>query len=151
MKVYRIARDKYVKDLTGTGAKLHGGRWNPKGLAVLYTAQHKSLAALELLVHLDKNTVPDDLQILTIEVPDIEIKEFDVLEFKKLLNDIDSLPKFKESGKKWILEKKSLALKIPSVLIPGEFNILINPEHKSFKVIKILKLEDFQYDDRFFI
>lgn len=151
MIVYRIARDKYIEDLTGTGAKLHGGRWNPKGISILYTAQNKSLAALELLVHLDKNSVPDDLQIISLEFPDNEIIVFDKKQYKKLIEDNNSLPKFKETGKTWILSNKSLGLKVPSVLIPGESNILINPAHKSFKKLKIKKIEQFNYDERFFI
>lgn len=133
------------------GAKLYGGRWNPKGVAMLYTSEHRSLAALEVLVHFDKSLVPDGLQLLTIDLPENQIVSFDESKFKKILWSKESNTNFKEEGKNWVESKISLGLKIPSVLIPGEYNIIINPDHAAFREIKIEKIEDFTFDERFFI
>lgn len=69
MRVYRLARKKYAKDLSGTGAKLNGGRWNSKGNEALYTAEHISLAKLEVAVHLSLDLIPDDYCLITLELP----------------------------------------------------------------------------------
>ena len=153
MKVYRISKEKYIKDLSGTGAKLYGGRWNPKGLALLYTSENKSLAALEVLVHLDRQTAPNDLKILCLEIPDdkiltyLEEKEFNLI---KSSEDANSL--MLQAGRRWIESKGSLALRVPSILIEGEYNILINPEMVTSKDdLKIQSINDFKFDERFFI
>jgi RES domain-containing protein len=151
MKAYRISRSKYIKDLSGIGAKLYGGRWNPKGMAVLYTSENKSLAALEILVHFDRSLVPDELQIITINLPKGQIASYDELKYQKILSSKESHTRFKEEGRSWIESKTSLGLKVPSVLISGEYNIIINPEHELFKEIEIEKIEDFTFDERFFI
>lgn len=151
MKVFRIAREEYIKDLAGTGAKLYGGRWNPKGIAVLYTAENKSLSALEVLVHFNRNTTPYDLRILTLQLPSNEIVEFDKKKFNKILSSEDSNFKFKEEGRKWIESNNSLGLKVPSVLIPGEYNILINPSYTTFNLLKIVEIEIFKFDERFLL
>ena len=151
MVTYRIAQSKYAKDITGTGAKLHGGRWNPKGAALLYTSEHKSLAALEVLVHFEREFVPDDLQIITIEVPDKEIKNFSQKLFEEITIGKNTMLRFQEEGLKWIKSNESLAIRVPSILIPGEFNVLINPEHPKFdSKISVLNIESFKFDERFF-
>lgn len=76
MLVYRISGQRFANDLSGTGARLNGGRWNSVGLSLLYAASYRSLALLEILVHTTNNYVPDDLMLITIEIPDtILIKE----------------------------------------------------------------------------
>ena len=74
MIVFRIAKKKWIKDLSGTGAKLTGGRWNPKGYPVIYCAATSSLAILEKLVHVDFDLLPDDLYIAELEIPDVNIE-----------------------------------------------------------------------------
>jgi RES domain-containing protein len=151
MEVHRISDEKYIKDLMGIGAKLFGGRWNPKGLAVLYTSINISLAALEYLAHLDIRTIPLNLKLITLEIPDESIIKFNTSKFNRIIKKKNSMILFKEEGKKWIDSSKSLALEVPSILIQKEKNILINPEHKLIKKVKIKSIEGFKYDKRFFI
>ncbi|THH41775.1 RES family NAD+ phosphorylase [Neolewinella litorea] len=151
MLVYRIAKDRYIRDLTGTGAKLYGGRWNPKGYAMLYTSENKSLAALEVLVHLSPGTVPDDLTIATLRLPDDELRSY---EGEVLVSPGSREPEHRflaQAGKAWLDSRACLAWKVPSVLIPGEHNILINPLHPAANDISIEMLEPFTFDERFFI
>jgi len=150
MTVHRISKEKYIEDLSGKGAKLHGGRWNPKGYAILYTSENRALAALEFLVHLDSDTVPDDLKIISLEIPDNEIEVFDEGKFNAILKDENAENILKNEGKIWLESKRSLVLKIPSVLIRREQNVLINPLHSAFPNIKKLMIEDFYFDERFF-
>ena len=150
MKVFRISRKKYIKDLTGTGAMQVGGRWNNRGSRLLYTSQSKSLAALEVLIHMDKDTIPDNLQILTLTIPDKEINELEDGFRKKMIKNAHPLSESKNYGTNWIKLNESLGLRVPTILIPGEWNIIINPDHKNFKKIEILEIEDFEFDERFF-
>lgn len=151
MDVYRISKSDYIKDLSGTGARLFGGRWNPKGIAVLYTSENRSLAALEILVHFNRNTVPGDLQIMKLRVPDKEIAAFELKKFNKFLLSEDATFRFEKEGQRWIESRDSLALKVPSVLMPGEYNVLINPVHDLFSYVEIEEVEDFVLDERFFL
>lgn len=128
-----------------------GGRWNQKGSSLLYTSENKSLAALEVLIHMDRNTIPDNLQILTLEIPDSEVIMIDEDFRKWMIKKAQPLMDSQRYGTAWIRSHESLGLKVPTILIPGEWNILINPEHKNFKKVRILEIENFEFDDRFFM
>lgn len=146
MLVYRIARKKYINDLSGKGAELAGGRWNLKGLPAIYTSSTLTLAMFEILVHTDKDLPPVDMYFSELEIPDKMIIDdyFNEVSFEHALN----------IGSNWIKEAKSLAIKVPSVLMPKnytrDFNVIINPRHKDFPKIKILKTEPCNFDLRLF-
>ena len=146
MLVYRIARKIYINDLSGKGAELAGGRWNLKGLPVIYTSSTLSLAMFEILVHTDKDLPPVDMYFSELEIPDKLIIDdyFNEVSFEHALN----------IGSNWIKEAESLAIKVPSVLMPKnytrDFNVIINPHHKDFPKIKILKTEPCSFDLRLF-
>jgi RES domain-containing protein len=78
MIVYRIAKTRHIRDLSGIGAKLHGGKWNNKGTGIVYTSESRSLATVEYLVHVPISIIPGDLSIASIEIPD-SIKPKNVL------------------------------------------------------------------------
>jgi len=149
MLVYRISGQRFANDLSGTGARLNGGRWNSVGLSLLYAASYRSLALLEILVHTTNNYVPDDLRLITIEIPDtILIKEILHEEISDELNRKKAQAQFQTIGDKWIKSQTSLILKVPSVIIPEEFNYLINPLHKDFHKVKIIETKLFRFDER---
>ena len=72
MVLYRIAQTTYIDDLSGSGPRLYGGRWNPKGIGVIYTSESRALAALEFFVHLSRTIIPPGLSLASIEIPDKE-------------------------------------------------------------------------------
>ena len=147
--MYRISGQRFANDLSGTGARLNGGRWNSVGLSLLYAASYRSLALLEILVHTTNNYVPDDLRLITIEIPDtILIKEILHEEISDELNRKKAQAQFQTIGDKWIKSQTSLILKVPSVIIPEEFNYLINPLHKDFHKVKIKETKLFRFDER---
>lgn len=148
MIVYRIAKKKWIKDLSGTGAKITGGRWNPKGLPLLYCASTSSLAILEKLVHVDFDLLPDDLYIAELEIPDNNIQKLMPTELPKNWNKYPSPDKLKMLGRDWIIKNKYLILQVPSAVNPNEMNYLINVEHRDFAKIKIRKVYPFEIDDR---
>lgn len=148
MQVYRIAKQKYSKDLTGTGAKAVGGRWNPKGVAVLYTSTNASLSVLEVLAHLPAAYFPDDMVMATIELPESLVTAIDE---KKLPQNWDKTPPpaaIQNFALNWISEEQSLGLMVPSIIVPSERNLLINPLHPDFNKVKLVKVAPFAFDTR---
>lgn len=149
MDLYRIARKKYIKDLSGEGSRKFGGRWNFKGTPVLYTSESESLAALETLVHAPVSAIPDDLNLLILSVPD-NLKPEGVQK-EELPGDWWNYPapnKLAEIGTGWIHSASSLMLKVPSVLVQTELNILINPAHSNMEKIEIKEIRPFTFDTR---
>jgi RES domain-containing protein len=146
MLVYRIAHPTFCRDLSGEGARLFGGRWNKKGISCLYTAEHPALALLELAVHYTAQSLPEKMNMVLIEVPDDLNKENELKpETDELFeNRIYSL----EMGSNWLLQKSSLILKVPSVLCPKAFNILINPAHETIQKIQIVEMIEVIMDGR---
>ena len=151
MLVYRITREEFSDDLSGMGAKLYGGRWNEKGTPVLYTCEYKSLTVLELLVHTPKEFKPPKYVILTIEIPDKlqdGIKEYKESELPKNW-EIPVVPKLVKSwGTEKLIKQKILGIKVPSVILKSERNIVLNPKDKNFNKIKIVEKEDYLIDER---
>jgi RES domain-containing protein len=151
MMVYRLARARFKNDLSGKGAQLAGGRWNSMGVPVLYTAESRSLCALEIAVHTALNTMPGDYMMITIEIPDVETKEVNI---KDLPPHWTAFPEIKATqliGDTFFRTGKYLSLKVPSAIIAGDYNILINPLHKDFSSVKVLSAELFKFDQRLFI
>jgi RES domain-containing protein len=142
----------YANDLAGTGAAIYGGRWNPKGLPMLYTAGSISLAYLEYLVHnihlLDKREIT--LTVLKIEAPSIKEITENQLEPDWRTKNYTPLSTQK-IGKNFIDAGKQHVLKVPSAIVPKEFNILINPFHPNHRLITIEEqITPFILDERFF-
>ncbi|WP_276166767.1 RES family NAD+ phosphorylase [Zobellia alginiliquefaciens] len=151
MIVYRISKGKYKDDLSGTGAELYGGRWNNKGNKMLYTASSRALAMAEVAVHVDYGILPTDYFLISISVPDTKILEVNL----KLLAGFDwrtnpPSPITQYMGDDFLLGLKGLVLRAPSVVVPGDSNILINPLHKDFSKVKVKKVEPFKFDPRLF-
>ena len=150
MIAYRIVKEFYAHDLSGRGAEKYGGRWNSKGNPVLYTSINRALALAEVLVHLPYSYIPDDLIILTIE---LSIKESQIYKPKleSIENKWDEVPYnnvSQEVGDRWIRDNRYLAMKIPSVIIKGEHNLLVNPKHLLFDKVVIKEMEPFIFDRR---
>ena len=149
MIVYRIAKTRHIYDLTGTGARLYGGRWNHKGIGMIYTSENRSLASLEFLVHVSHAIFPTDLSIAVIKIPDnIILKEISIPDLPDNWNKYPPLLKLADIGTRWALSNETLLLCVPSVVVQHEFNILINPSHPDMNKISISKVEKFKFDDR---
>jgi RES domain-containing protein len=148
MLLHRIAKTRYAQDLSGTGARLFGGRWNPKGQAVLYTSENRALAALEFLVHLEATAPPEDFNLLTLTVPDgLEMSTYSAADLPLGWNDYPYQVSV-QVGKKWLKEVKTLLLQVPSTIIQQEYNILLNPLHPAFLEVRLLSIEPFGFDSR---
>jgi len=150
MIIYRLAIETYKNDLSGTGSKLFGGRWNSVGLAVLYTTENISLAVLEILVRTDMQTIPISYHLIKIDIPNaIEPQLISSDKLKKdWKNDIGYT---QWMGDEFIKSANSLLLKVPSAIVDEENNYVINPKHNDFKKVKIVKVNKFQFDKRLFL
>jgi RES domain-containing protein len=151
MEVFRLARKKYPIELSGKGASISGARWNSKGTEIIYCAQNRALAMAEVLVHLSLATLPNDFVMLTIDIPDdIFIEE---LNLEKVNIDWNVFPCTFETpllGDDFIKRNEACILKVPSAVVKGDFNFLINPYHVDFYKIKIIEQNDFPFDKRIF-
>ncbi|HTI61091.1 RES family NAD+ phosphorylase [Mucilaginibacter sp.] len=147
MVLYRITNAKYADDLSGNGARLYGGRWNSEGKPMMYLASSRSLAVLESLAYLVPTNIPNNFLILNIEVPDdfLEIPE------NVLPDNWNEYPEqhiLKQIGNSFLQKNEHLLLKVPSALVPEEFNYLMNPLHPKATKAKIVRKTPFNFDER---
>ena len=149
MIVYRISNTVYNDDISGTGAKINGSRWNSKGVPALYTSQFISLAVLEMLVNTNFKDYAIALDLMYINLPDIQsVTNIDLKHLKN--NWKDDFDYTRYIGDSFFNQKESLILKVPSAVIHEEYNYLVNPLHNDFKKIKLIKTKSFWPDERLF-
>ena len=147
MLVWRLARLAHVK-LDGEGARLAGGRWNSRGFPAVYTSSRLSLAALELLVHTEVTLVPPDLVACEIEVADsIDVEGVEIAELPADWR-LPGHPGCRAIGDRWLAEERTAVLRVPSAVVPEEWNYLINPRHRAAKAIEIVRRRKFSFDAR---
>ena len=130
MLLWRISRRPFLTQaLTGLGAKRYGGRWNSKGVAVVYTSESLELAVLEALVHLDIDLLPRDVYQIGFEVDD----KFVAPVATPLPRDWDIPPPYDPEvqaiGDAWVRSGSSLGLRVPASVLPSRSNVLLNPAH----------------------
>ncbi|MFZ1322732.1 MAG: RES family NAD+ phosphorylase [Ignavibacteria bacterium] len=148
MLVYRISKTKYANDLSGEGSRLNGGRWNHISIPCVYTSESIALAVLEFTVNVDINFLPDSLSIVTVQIPDKDVMEFDIKDLPDNWREIPSPIETKDFGTAFLKSLSSPVIKIPSVVIPDEHNYILNPLHKESKNFKVISVKNFEYDKR---
>lgn len=154
ISLWRLATEAptyFANDLSGKGAELSGGRWNAIGTPIIYTSQSIALACLETMVHLaGKEPLPMNRYLVRIDVP--EEVWATAIPFDHSNNvGWDAVPQGKTSldwGSEWIAGGASCLVRVPSVVVPEEFNVLINPLHKDRQKLKTVKLRKWGYDVR---
>jgi RES domain-containing protein len=167
MQFYRITTEKWARDLSGNGGLYVSGRWHHKGIPILYTAVTRALAVLEKVVHVDPSVAPDKFVIITLELPaDYSMQEVPVetlpKDWSKLSYNLTNTSRFPDAliqsqtttslladiGTTWLKGQSSLALKVPSAILPPEYNVLLNPLHRQAKDTRILSVDPFEFDPR---
>ena len=151
MKAYRLSRAVYANDLSGKGSSFKGARWNSIGIGLIYTAESRALAMAEVMVHFALAMAPRDYMMVILEFPD---------DLKRQLISVDMLPKnwnvfpylssTQTIGDSFVRENQFPILRVPSAVVPGDFNLLLNPHHPEFGKITIQKTEKFPFDSRIF-
>jgi RES domain-containing protein len=141
MIAWRISRAPFA-DLSGTGARLYGGRWNSPGRALIYAAETAALAVLEVRVHLDlaPDLLPDDYVLTGIACDGLGVET------------LDSLPPDPLSfGDQWLAEVRTPILRVPSFIVPESFNLLLNPAHPDAAALRQASQRPFRFDQRLWI
>ena len=151
MKVFRLSRKKYANDLSGKGAALFGYRWNSKGIEMVYTAESRALAMAEVAVHLTLATLPEDYMMIEIEIPGtVAIEEIDINDLSSGWNTYPHMLETQLLGDSFARSMKACVLKVPSAVVKGDFNYLLNPNHPAINKIKIVNTSRFPFDRRIF-
>ena len=149
MKLYRACSYKYLHDLSGAGARINGGRWNSAGKAALYTSESKSLALLEVLANTPLGILRTDFSIITLELTgSFSTDEYTLKELPDGWSAYPVPVSVTRMGDRWLTAGRSLLLKVPSVIVPSECNVIINPAHPDFNKIKIIATEKLVIDKR---
>lgn len=151
MRVYRISRPEYVATaLLGNGAALAPGRWNSRGVRLAYTASSVSLAMLEILVHVNREDVPDGRRMLDYEIPDAALAELPPNRWPRGWDKLPYSDAVRRVGDGFVRDGRQLALRVPSAVARGEFNVLVNPAHPQFGQIRLLADDPLALDPRLF-
>ncbi len=151
---WRIAVDAptyEADDLTGKGAETTGGRWNRPGSPMVYASSTIALACLETLAHLASASLPLNRFLVRIEIPDPVMAAASVLGVSALPAGWTAQPPGRVSldlGERWLASMHSAILIVPSVVVPEELNVLINPRHPQTARLKAVKLRQWLYDAR---
>ena len=149
MRGWRIVRPDYAANpLSGVGAARSGSRWNSVGVRMGYASTSRPLAILETLVHASQGYYPLNSVFVPIEIPDNLVVE--LAELPNGWNDIPYSVEARITGDGWIKEGSSLAMLVPSAVLPAEKNILVNPALAQFSQIRIGEPEPHSFDRRLF-
>lgn len=148
VRTFRLVKGKHAASaFSGEGARLAGGRWNLPGTPVVYTSETLSLAALETFVHLQ----PVDKRIryvwFQVTIP-ANVSVDKLASLPKSWRDSPPSEATQTAGSRWAKQAGTAVLRVPSTLVPGEYNLLLNPLHPQFKRLKISKPEPFEFDGR---
>lgn len=151
---WRIAtdtKDYEADDMLGAGAEKTGGRWNGPGVPMVYSASSRALACLETLVHLNAGGLPLNRYLVEVAVPDDIWAAVERTTQTSLPVGWDAEPAGRVSiafGSEWASNKRSAVLVVPSVIVPEEYNLLINPAHPDAVRVTAAKIRKWLYDPR---
>ena len=150
IRVWRLCRAVFAASaFSGEGARRYGGRWNSRGVSMVYTSTSLALAAIELFIHLEPSLAPDDLVAISATLPEGEPART-ILAADLPPDWHADVTRPRQIGDEWIGSAASLALRVPSVPIPPEWNVLINPLHPRFGELQIDPPQPFVFDERMF-
>ena len=149
ISAWRITKQKHVKTaFTGDGARLYGGRWNSRGRLVVYTSESRALALAEILVHLESVGVLSRYVVLQVEIDESYIVDLDLRDLPKNWQAKPAPKRLQTLGDTWLDSGRSAVLRVPSAIVGGEFNYLLNPLHPDFSKLRFHAPEKFPIDTR---
>jgi RES domain-containing protein len=154
LTIWRIATDTKsyeAHDLSGAGAKSTGGRWNEAGDPLVYASETQALACLETLVHLNAGGLPLNRYLVSVTIPASVWADMRRETPGSLPVGWDADPSGRASiqfGTDWIRSAGSALLRVPSVIVPDEYNVLINPLHPDSRAVAAVKIRKWLYDPR---
>ena len=148
LTVWRLTTARFAKSaFSGEGARLYGGRWNRKGVPLVYTASTQSLAMLEMLVQ--DEPLRARYMMIEVRIPQaVTIERVRTDELPSNWREIAAREKLQAIGTEWARRRNSAVFAVPSAVIPAEMNYLVNPLHPDFRRIRIGKPQRFGTDLR---
>ena len=150
MQLWRLYPERFRETaFSGVGGLYVASRWNHLGTEMVYCATSPALAALELFVNLDPIEVPVDLLMAAVEIPDDQIEQLELELLPSDWHELNSLV-CRDLGSGWAASGRSAALRMPSAVVDGDWNVLLNPRHADFSKIQVAALKPFRFDGRMF-
>ena len=149
LTAWRIVKKRYAdRAFDGDGARRFGGRWSPPGVPVVYVASTRSLAVLEMAVHLDRSTLLAAFVLVPCEFDRRLVTAVDRRALPAHWRRDPAPPVLATIGHAWVRQARSAVLAVPSAIIEEETNFLLNPAHPDFPKIRIGDPQDFDVDQR---
>jgi RES domain-containing protein len=149
LRAFRVLKARHARAaMTGEGARRFGGRWNRIGEPVVYMSQSLALAVLETIAHLPRGEKLPPFRMIQAEFEEKLVETVEVRQLPKRWKDKAHQEALQALGSKWLSELRSSILRVPSIIIPEEYNYLINPLHPSFVTIKVSEASPFWLDPR---
>ncbi|NQX00764.1 RES family NAD+ phosphorylase [bacterium] len=148
-RFYRIVQEHWAATaLDGEGARLYGGRWNLPGIAAVYLAESRALAALEILVHAPREALKLNWILIELEIPEEKIDQVPIAKLPPNWQDQPTSHPAQAFGSRWLRDYRNLALRLPSVVIPEEKSLLLNPRDPAMRDLKPGRAQAFSFDPR---
>ena len=149
MQLWRLVKTRYAATaFDGEGARIYGGRWNSPGTRVAYASSNSALAVLEVLVHMRAGSVLPGYSLIRGRVPDALVDELPASKLPKTWRAFPVPPEPQAIGDAWVRSGNTLALTVPSAIVDGSYNVLINPEHTTFSRLVVESVQPFDFDPR---
>jgi RES domain-containing protein len=146
---WRIVKARHAASaFDGEGARVEGGRWNSPGTAVVYTSQSAALAALEMLVHLGRGSILAAYVLIRCTFDEGLVSGLDRRRLPKNWRSYPPPPELQLIGDEWVKSGTSAVLDVPSAIIETESNYLLNPQHRDFQAIRVMRPQPFEFDLR---
>lgn len=151
IRVWRLVAAAYAdRIMSGGGAYRRGGRWNSKGKAVVYMSESLSLCVLENLAHMVKVPMMRTFKSIWVDIPESLIHTLEKKGLPPSWKAVQALEATKQIGDRWFDDRVSPVLKVPSTVVPDEWNFVLNPVHPDFNKLKIGEICDFEFDKRLY-
>jgi RES domain-containing protein len=149
LSAWRIVKRKHARTaFTGEGARRYGGRWNTAGSSVVYTAESQSLAALEMVIHLDSSDLLEHYLLFEVGIDGSLVTTIAPAELPKNWRADPPPRRVRAIGDAWVTAGTSAVLQVPSAILPAEHNFLLNPHHPDFPRLLIGHGVPFRFDPR---
>ena len=149
MQVWRLTKTKHARTaFDGEGARLYGARWNSAGTRVAYAASNSALAVLEVLVHVENVDVLASYSLIQASLPDALVQTLEPARLPNGWNRWPVPPRAQAVGDAWAAANETLALQVPSAIVRGGMNLLINPAHQDFARFVVERVDRFTFDPR---
>jgi RES domain-containing protein len=152
LRAFRIVKARHAaRAFDGEGARRHGGRWTSPGVAAVYLAESAALAVLEVLVHLESSALLPSYVLIEARFPERKVESLDPRRLPAGWSDSPPPLALRALGDAWLREGRSALLRVPSAVVPSEWNYLLNPAHPGFGAVRIGSARAFILDPRLLV